>query len=133
MEMEVIWNGGPLLPPREERLSPMWRNMLTETEERLFASVMRAGNPRERIGTGRFCECGCGEEMTYAPSTPKRFQLARFKPGHAAIVANRLPRLCRYCRQEYVPEGRRRDLRYITSAFCRRGCQEKHYRARHVA
>jgi hypothetical protein len=84
IEYEVIWNGGELLMPRNEGCSPIWRNMLTETEAQLVRRVFKAGRGIEegRIHSGRLCACGCGQEMTYAAGTkPCRMRTQR-KVGH---------------------------------------------------
>lgn len=88
MEMEVVWNGGPLLPERCEGVGPMWRNMLTEREAGLFVRVMAAGTRIETaIGTGRLCACGCGEEMKYSKTTKKKYRQALYRSGHHPAIA----------------------------------------------
>lgn len=90
MEMEVVWNGGPLLPERCEGVGPMWRNMLTEREAGLFARVMAAGSRiQQAVGTGRYCRCGCGEEMRYSPQTKAKDQ-GQYKMGHNPEIRGQL-------------------------------------------
>lgn len=90
-DLEVVWSGGELLAPRPERRSPMWRNMLTEEEAHLVRVTLNAA---ERIGedsvhTGRYCLCGCGEELVFRKRTTwQEIRKVRWRKGHSARVNN---------------------------------------------
>lgn len=114
LSFEVTWNGGPLLPPRPERTAAIYSDSPGERET-VRPDVIR---------TGRFCACGCGEEMVYSRTTNRAKRVPKFKPGHAKRMTVYTPRNCKGCGAEFTPQ-----VGGVTT-FCTASCQSLYYRRR---
>jgi hypothetical protein len=104
---EVTWNGGPLLPPRPERTAPCYA----------------PGEPTDAVRTGRYCACGCGQEMIYKAKTAKNNAL--FKPGHSKRAVSYQARKCQWCLTGFTPV-----VGAKVTKFCNPRCAGKFYRKR---
>lgn len=90
MDYEVVWNGGQLLPPRDQypdRLSAAEEDARVVTKRRKareYDQKQRARIVAERRAAGwreTVCLCGCGELVPISASRSAR-RPSRFKRGH---------------------------------------------------
>jgi hypothetical protein len=119
LSFDVVWNGGPLLPPRPERTAALFSDTPGEAE-----SVERT------VRTGRYCKCGCGQELVYSSTTrqKKREKASQFKAGHALRMRVHPERQCRGCKARFTPE-----VGSAVTTFCTTSCAGKYYRQRRKA
>ena len=112
--LEVCWNGGPLLPPRPERTATIYSD--APGERKPLPSV---------IFTGRFCGCGCGQELVYSRKTNRGKRANLFRPGHVNRMKVYEPRDCKRCGESFTPQ-----VGASLGGFCTRRCQSAHHRER---